>query len=177
METLAEGTEMNTPETVYPVLFTLNEVVSGNGFVAGVHMQGRGSMVFEGDEGWWLYGVEPGGLAESGENAQEAYLKFVTDFKKVLFDIASDATTFDKFRKEVKRTLCQINEPEAERWDSAVRAIRAGKTPVNDPFMASLPKWKAEGDCKVVVQRLDKANPRPTPKDNKPNILALPVAA
>jgi hypothetical protein len=171
--------EMNTPETVYPVLFTLNEVVSGNGFVAGVHVRGRGSMVFEGaDEGWWLYGVEPGGLAESGDNTQEAYLKFVADFKKVLFDIASEATTFDKFKKEVVRILCQINEPEAARWELAVSAIRAKTASVRDPFMASLPKWKAdEGDCKVMVQRLDKAMPRPTPKDNKPNVLALPLAA
>ncbi|MGH8059230.1 MAG: hypothetical protein ACREOH_18680 [Candidatus Entotheonellia bacterium] len=168
---------MNTPETVYPVLFTLREVVSGNGFVAGVYVQGRGSMVFESDEGWWLYGVEPGGLAESGNTPKEAHLKFVADFKEVLFDIASDATSFEAFKKEVERILTQVNKPEADRWENAVKAIRSGKTPLSDPFMASLPKWKAEDAFKVVVQRLDKSTTRPTPKDNKPNVLALPVAA
>jgi hypothetical protein len=168
---------MNTPEAVYPVLFTLSEVVSGNGFVAGVYVHGRGSMVFESDEGWWLYGVEPGGLAESGDTPQEAHLKFAADFKEVLFDIASDAASFEAFKKEVERILTQVNKPEADRWEHAVKAIRSGKTSLTDPFMASLPKWKAEDACKVVVQRLDKSTTRPTPKDNKPNLLALPVAA
>ncbi len=168
---------MNTPEAVYPVLFALNEVVSGNGFLAAIHVRGRGSMVFEGNEDWWLYGVEPGGLAESGSTPKEAHLKFVADFKEVLFDIASDAATFEAFKKETERILSEVNEPEAVRWENAVKAIRAGEANLNDPFMTSLPKWKAEDACKVIVQRLDKGAARPTPKDNKPNVLALPLAA
>src|SRR4030095_8176644 len=129
---------MNTPEPVYPVLFSLHEVVSGNGFLAGVFVQGRGSMVQEPEDGWWLYGVEPGGLAESGESPREAHLNFAEEFKKVLFDIASDAPSFEKFKNEVERMLCQVNEPEARRWENAVAAIRAGKS-IEDPFIASLP--------------------------------------
>ena len=168
---------MDTSEVVYPVLFTLHEVVSGNGFLAGVAVEGRGSLVHEEDEGWWLYGVEPGGLAENGDSPQEAHLKFVEDFRKVLFDVASDAPSFDDFESEVVRILCQLNEPEAERWERAVKAIRAGEIALDDPFLAALPKWKAKAKCRIVVRRLDEAAARYKPSDNKPNILALPVAA
>ena len=166
---------MNTSAAVYPVLFTLSEVVSGNGFLAGVAVEGRGSMVQE-EDGWWLYGVQPGTLAEDGDNPQEAHLKFVVDFKNVLFDIAGEAPTFERFKEEVERVLSQINEPEAARWADALEAISAGRVPLKDPYLAALPKRTAT-PFRIVVQRLDKSATLPTPKLNKPSVLALPEAA
>ena len=47
----------------YPVMFTLRDTVSGNGFLAGITLTGRALMKREDDEKWWIYGVRPAAIA------------------------------------------------------------------------------------------------------------------
>ncbi len=43
----------------YPVMFTVRDTVSGNGFLAGITLTGRALMTREADGKWWVYGVRP----------------------------------------------------------------------------------------------------------------------
>ena len=53
--------------THYPLLFGFRDLVAGNGFVAGVNLNGRALLADEGD-GFVMYGVNPGGIAAGGSN-------------------------------------------------------------------------------------------------------------
>ena len=142
----------------YPLLFTFHDKVSGNGFLADVEARGKALMVDEGD-GFWMYGVNPGGLAEGGESMPDAYWKFREDYRKVLYDIAHEAATFADFRREVEKVFNDTNNPVLQEWDEAVTDVRAGR--VNAP----LPKQPAESERLIrVTQKL-----KQLPSDNIPD--------
>src|SRR5258708_4700165 len=86
----------------HPLMFTLRDVISGTGFLAGVTLSGRALMVQE-DGKWWMHGVRPAAIAESGETPPDASHRFRTRYREVLFDIASEQETFEGFRQEVER--------------------------------------------------------------------------
>lgn len=159
----------------YPVMFTIKDTIAGNGFLAGVTMSGRATI--RPDDGkWWVYGVCPGGIAESGSTPEEAFLRFRETYRYVLFDLAEESKTFDDFKKEVNSFYSQINEVEKESWDLAFQAMRAGKVPL-DEFFSTLPKRTPEAcSTKFIVERLDKKTVY-TPTDNISANLALPLAA
>ena len=77
----------------YPILFTFIDKVSGNGFLAKVTVHGRALAADEGD-GWWMYGVEPGDLAEGGASFAEAQAKFRMTFSAILFDTHYQGLTY-----------------------------------------------------------------------------------
>src|SRR5712691_4836085 len=85
-----------TSPTRYPLLYGLREVIIGNGFAAGVQANGR--VIAEQEEkGWWIYGVNPGAVAESGSTLRDAVDNFRARFKTVLFDYAAEAPNFEAF--------------------------------------------------------------------------------
>ena len=47
----------------HPIMLTLKDAISGQGFLAGITLSGRALMRHE-DGKWWMYGVRPGGIAE-----------------------------------------------------------------------------------------------------------------
>ena len=57
---------MAESEDRYPLMFTYRDVISGDGFLAGITLSGRALMIKENDE-WWMYGVRPGAIAETGK--------------------------------------------------------------------------------------------------------------
>src|SRR5437773_2171380 len=101
------------PETIqhYPLLFTFRDVISGDGFLAGITLSGRALMELEQDR-WCIYGVRPGAIAESGITPQEAFLRFRNRYKEVLFDIAEEYRAFDKFKEEVEQFFYQPDQEE-----------------------------------------------------------------
>src|SRR5262245_11297759 len=110
--------------TRYPLLFGFRDLVAGNGYVAGVGItNGRALLVDEGD-GFWMYGVNPGGVAAGGKSLGEAQAEFRTAYKSVLFDLAAEARSFEAFKAEVERFVQETNNPTLAEWD-AVRE-RAG---------------------------------------------------
>ena len=154
----------------YPLMFTFRDAVSGNGFLAGVTLSGRALMVHEDDE-WWIYGVRPGALAETGQTPQEAFLRFRNTYKTVLFDIAGESASFEAFKLEVERFYHEPDEQEESRWNEAFQDLRSGKVQPDAPF-SSLPKEPPETHpSQITVERLDAAGTtRFTATDNVPDL-------
>src|SRR3990167_2856067 len=105
--------------TKYPLLFTFRDKIEGRDFVAEVVAHGR-VLAVEEQEGWWMYGVQPGDLAESGTTVQEAVAAFRKAFAEILLDIAASATDFSSLRDEIHRWFAAVNEPTAHEWREAV---------------------------------------------------------
>ncbi len=159
----------------YPVMFALRDTVSGNGFLAGVTLSGRALVVREYDGKWWIHGVRPAAIAESGNTPEEAFLRFRNAYRNVLFDYASDAATFDFFRHQVEAFYQQPDKEEEENWLGAFYALRSGKVMPEEPFFAKLPKEDPESrPTQITVERLDRENSRYAPVDNVPDYVAVP---
>jgi hypothetical protein len=155
----------------YPLMFTFRDAISGNGFLAGVTLSGRALMVHE-DDAWWIYGVRPGALAETGQTPQETFLKFRNTYKTVLFDMAEDSIDFESLKKEIERFYHEPDDEEEHRWTEAFQAIRSGKVQPEQPF-ASLPHEAPENrPTQITVERLDVSGARFTAADNIPDIYA-----
>jgi len=67
----------------FPVMFTLRNAVSGNGYLAGITFSGRATMRKEYDQ-WWIHGVRPSGISAPGSTPEEAFLRFRETYKMVL---------------------------------------------------------------------------------------------
>ena len=153
----------------YPLMFTFRDAVSGNGFLAGVTLSGRALMVHE-DEAWWIYGVRPGALADTGQTPQEAFLRFRNTYKTVLFDIAAESEDFDGFKRETERFYHEPDNEEERRWMEAFQDLRSGKVQPEAPF-SSLPMAAPETrPTQIAVERLDAATTRFTATDNIPDL-------
>ncbi|MGB6876283.1 MAG: hypothetical protein WBD87_09645 [Candidatus Acidiferrales bacterium] len=161
----------------YPVMFTLRDAVSGNDFLAGITLSGRALMMRE-DNKWWIYGVRPAAIAESGNTPEEAFLRFRNAYKNVLFDFAEDAPNYELFRSAVEQFYLQPDKDEEAHWLAAFNALRCGKAIPNEPFFAGLPKQDpGTRPTQITVERLDKKNTRYTPTDNVPDYVAGPELA
>ncbi len=159
----------------YPLLFTIRELISGNGFLAGVIGQGRCLMTNEGEEeGWWMYGVQPGGIAESGQTPQETHLRFVVALRNALADMAAQSPSFDVFRESARSFFCEIDCEDDERWKAGVAKVRSG-CEVEEP-LSSLPRQKAETPCGLEVLEVSE-RVQVTPQWNSAESFAIPVAA
>jgi len=112
--------------THYPLLFGQRELVEGNGFIARVAVSGR-ALLSEDDGEVWLEGINPGGFAAKGQSPSEAVAEFCSAFRAVLFDIASDAGSFQDFHDEVERFFNDTNTSALRDWQEAVERVRAGQ--------------------------------------------------
>ena len=138
----------------HPIMITLQDTVSGEGFLAKVTLSGRTLMRKEDDGKWWMYGVRPAAIAESGGTIEEAFLRFRQAHKEVLFDIAQDSKNFDEFRSEVERFF---NEGDADEqaWENALRTIRDRHIAPPEPFQ-DLPRQSPDSrPPRIEVDRLD----------------------
>lgn len=125
----------------HPLVFTFQDTITGHGFQAAVTLNGRGLMVKEMDGKWWLYGVQPGAIAESGRTWQEAYLRFRQNYLAVLSQFAAEAASYVAFRRELKDFYAQT-DGDLDRWERAVACVRSGHL-VPDDFR-ELPRAKKE---------------------------------
>ena len=112
--------------TMYPLLFTYRDTLFGNGFVVHVEARnGRALCVREAD-GWWMYGVNPGGMSAFGEDPHAAHTAFRKTFSEVLLDIAKDTRSFEEFRGHVEAFFETTNAGYEPEWRAAAAAVRAG---------------------------------------------------
>jgi hypothetical protein len=151
--------------THYPILFGFRDLVVGAGFVADISTQGRALLVDEGEEGFWMYGVNPGGIAGSGETTAEAQADFRQRYKSVLFDFASVSQGFEDFEKSVQKFFAEVNEPTEEEWNAAVQDVRAGK--VEADWLA---KGRAESKRQVKVRLIDQPQASVNALDEPPKL-------
>jgi hypothetical protein len=156
----------------HPIMITLQDTISGDGFLAKVTMSGR-TLMRQDDGKWWMYGVRPAAIAESGGTVDEAFLRFRQAHKEVLFDIAQDSKNFAEFRNEVERFF---NEGDADEqvWDNALQAIRRANIAPPDPF-SKLPRQSPEArPPRIEVERLDGQIKRFVASDNVTDTYSVP---
>lgn len=161
----------------YPLVFGFRDAIEGNGFLAGVAISGRALMVHEGEDGWWLYGVTPAGIAASGDTPPEAHVAFRNAYREVLFDAAADAEDFAAFKSEVERFFSEPDAEEESRWNAAALAIRSGEV-APEAYFSDLPRIPADScPLSVTVERLDKTERKFSISENTLDRYAITVAA
>jgi hypothetical protein len=157
----------------HPLLFSFRDAITGDGFLGGVTISGRALMEQESDGQWWMYGVRPGAIAESGRTPDDAFLRFRNRFKEVLFDIAEESKTFDDFKKEIERFFNEPNEIEERRWEDALTLVRkCNATCPPEPFSHLESKTPDTMPAGVSVTRLDQSAARLKPSDNVRDVYA-----
>lgn len=154
---------MNELIHLHPLVFTLQDIVTGCGFLAGIVVTGKAVMEQE-DGKWWMYGVCPGAIAGCGDTPNEAFVDFRNRYKEALFDMAEECTSFLVFRNAVKNFFDQEDVQENERWDNALKILRENEDAISEPFK-KLPR-KQPGDYKVGI-RIDRLE-KMTKADLKP---------
>ena|ERR1019366_1130585 len=162
----------------HPLLITLRDAISGDGFLAGITLSGRALMRKEDDGKWWMYGVRPAALAESGTTIEEAFLRFRGRYRDVLFDIAQENSSFDNFRNEVERFFYEPDaDGEDERlWEDALTAIRTGGVRPPDEFSGLERKSPETTPSQITVELLNDVKKRFMPSDNVRDTYAIPDA-
>jgi hypothetical protein len=110
----------------YPLLFTFLDKVEGNDYLADVKVHGR-LLAEQEDDVWWMYGVNPGGLAASGKTRAEAYMEFRATLMKVLFDLATESPDFYTFRAGAKRFFEEVDNETLNEWVVAREQVRKGE--------------------------------------------------
>lgn len=120
-----------------PLLFSFRQVVFGDGFVAGVSMEGRALLEEDGPDGPWISGVAPVGFAAGGVDRSDAFTEFRNAWITVLFDIAAEARSFDAFKQSCTEFLNSTEPTLSAEWDAALLKVRA--TNYVDPTMRREP--------------------------------------
>jgi hypothetical protein len=141
--------------TRYPLLCGFQEFVPGNGFVASVAMQGRALATNEGDQ-WWIYGVNPGGIAESGHTLLEAHAQLRAAVRRYLSDVTRQVADFDSFKAEVERFFNETDAASVSEWDAAVADVRSGKANLDE-----LAKVSANTRRSVKIEQLVLSSVKP----------------
>lgn len=137
----------------YPLLFGYRDLVAGEGFLAGVALDGRALLVDE-EDGAWVYGVSPGGLAAVGHDHSEATVRFREAYRLVLDDIAASAKSFDEFKAEVESFFAEVSKPTEEAWRRAVEQVRR-----NEVGLEWLKRQPADSKRGVEVVLVEKITP------------------
>jgi predicted RNase H-like HicB family nuclease len=138
----------------HPILITLQDTFSGDGFLARVTVAGRTLMRQESDGKWWMYGVRPAAIAESGSTVDEAFLRFKQAHTYVLLDMVQESKSFDEFRTEVERFFNESDIDE-QAWEEALKAVRDGHTAPTEAF-SKLPRQSPDlRPARIEVERLD----------------------
>jgi len=140
----------------YSLVFGFRDQIAGEGFLAGVAVNGR-ALAVEEDGGWTLYGVCPAAVCGTGETLNEAYASFKTTYKTILFQLADESDGYDSFKDLVARFYRERNEDrlDEERWDDAARAVREGRVTPGGAA-SELPRVDAEAhECTLQMARLD----------------------
>ncbi len=158
-----------------PVVFDWAAPVFGHRFLARVSANGRAVFVREDDDKWWVYGVEPGAIAEGGGTSHEASLALFKGLGQIAHDIASKTKSFDDFKSEIESFFAAVDDEEARAWDAAFERLGEGRKRINDPFLASL-KTVPVRPSQVVVERIQQQESY-TPDLNRDGDIALPLAA
>lgn len=111
-----------------PLYFRFAHIVCGQGFLADVRLHGRATCTEEFGS-TWIYGVNPGGLAETGEDLKWAYAGFRDRLAGVLFDLAEEAGSFEEFRRRARSFFEATDAESVSEWEQARQAIRDGDDP------------------------------------------------
>lgn len=124
-----------------PLFFRFEQVVFGRGFMADVRFLGRVTCTRQFGS-TWMYGVNPGALAEEGESMRDAYANFRHAIAGVLFDLATEAEDIEQFRTAARSFFEATDDTSVAEWVEAREAIRSGE----DPALEGLALRRETGD-------------------------------
>ena len=113
-------------KNAWPLIFTYRGNVFGHRYIASVSAVSRVLGIQE-DDGIWLSGVQPGGVAAGGTNVWEACEAYRKTFVGVLADIASSVGDFAAFQAEAARMLAERDDAAFEDWTAAVEDNRRNR--------------------------------------------------
>jgi hypothetical protein len=116
----------------YPLLISFHDNIVGTGFVAHVAVNGRALLTVEEDGDCWVYGVQPGAIAGGDSDRAAALNEFKTRYQSVLYDIASEAESFEVFEEEVRNFFDQVDTVDAKAWDEALAEVRKTNPSFNE---------------------------------------------
>jgi hypothetical protein len=133
----------------YPILFSFRHLIAGNGFVASVVIDGRALLTQE-DGGFWLFGVQPGGIAGGGSGLTEALNEFKKGYLSVLFDIATESKSFDEYKAALTQFFCEVNPANEDAWKGALQEVRQGKLALSGFGSAKAESWMPKIDVQNV---------------------------
>jgi len=156
--------------TWYPILFGFRDLIAGNGFLAGVAVNGRALLVRDDEDGYSMYGVNPGGMCAGGADVGEAQRAFREEHRKILFDIAADAENFEEFKAEAERFFDETNERMLLDWNKAVQQVRAGQ--VEADWLQRVDSDKARLLIEVTSLPAEHLQPSFNTPDEKPLLAA-----
>jgi hypothetical protein len=162
---------------LHPLVFILQDVITGCGFLAGIVVTGKAVMEQE-DGKWWMYGVCPGAIAGSGNTPNEAFVDFRNRYKETLFDMAEECTDFSVFREAVEDFFNQKDAQESARWDKALQILRKNERSISGPFKKLPRKQPSEYQLGIRIDRLEKMTGSALkPENNIQDSLSLSKAA
>ena len=118
--------DQTRPAYAWPLIFTYRGNVFGHRYIVSVSVVSRVLGIQE-DDGIWLSGVQPGGVAAGGTNVWEACEAYRKAFVGVLADIASSAGDFAAFEAEAARMLADRDDAAFEDWTAAVEDNRRNR--------------------------------------------------
>ena len=131
-------------------------------------INGRALCVHEDDE-YWVYGINPGGMAAHGPTPEDAHTVFRKTFSHILIDLAQEADSFDAFEAAVRTFFNDTNEGYAVEWRDALAAVKRGQV-----FLEGVPVMPANSPRSIVVTM--KQVEQVTPQDNSANLQYLLAA-
>ncbi len=162
----------------YPLIFTLQFRLSGNGFLAEVNLSCSALLERDqDDEEWWFLGVKPGALVASGATWNEAYLNFQQTLIRCLIDSAALTDSYEAFETDVASVMGQVHEEELRRWEQARERLRSGES-IADADLQALPRVSGAVAAGVSIRRLDTGGHHFSPSENvAPELPQLTTAA
>lgn len=152
----------------FPILFGFRDLVAGKGFLAGVAVSGRALLQGDEENGYWMHGVNPGGLSAGGVDIGAAQRAFRDTYRTILFDISADAGEFGEFKSEVERFFHETSERLLSEWEEAVEWVRA-----DDIHVEGLPRVRSDRaklSIEVVPLSVDQLEPALNAPDEQPSL-------
>lgn len=134
-----------------PLFFNYSDLVVGRTFVAGVRMIARVLAEHDGEK-WWLNGVHPGAITESGADVSTAALNFRNALRTIVFEFAAEADTYDSFRATVAKFFDDTDSSMKKDWDDARAAVRAGL--VDEPGFARVTNEPMKFDVQKIREKV-----------------------
>lgn len=131
----------------YPLVIDFHGVYIGRGFIAEVTATGR-LLAAQDAHDWWLYGVNPGAVAEVGATLEDAHLALRAALGEIIIDISKTSESFETFRARVREFFLTVNAPTASEWDQALTRIRS-----TQERLESLPVKRAVAPAVDVVEK------------------------
>lgn len=142
-----------------PLFFSFKQVVSGNGFIAGVRMNGR-AILEEGGESW-ITGVSPVGFAAGGPDRGTAFFEFRKAWCSILFDIAAESASFEEFKNASQEFLGSEVASTTSKWMFALEAVR--KVEYVDPTLRQVPS----SEHRITSEVVDLTSAQHSPTENQ----------